>query len=69
MHGYNINDGIPSSLCSIKYITIDDAINQILSLGRGTMMAKIDIECFQITASTPCRPTPPDDELEQFNLH
>ena len=43
-HGRSINDGIPPSLCSIKYITIDDAINQILSLGRGTMMAKIDIK-------------------------
>ena len=42
--GYSVNDGIPSSLCSIKYITIDDAINQILSLGKGTMMAKIDIK-------------------------
>ena len=43
-HNHSINDGIPSSLCSIKHITIDDAINQILSLGRGTMMAKIDIK-------------------------
>ena len=43
-HGRSINDGIPPSLCSIKYITIDDAINQILSLGRGTMMAKINIK-------------------------
>ena len=43
-HNHSINDGIPSSLCSIKYITIDDAIHQILSLGRGTMMAKIDIK-------------------------
>ena len=43
-HDHSINDGIPPSLCSIRYITIDDAINQILSLGRGTMMAKIDIK-------------------------
>ena len=43
-HDHSVNDGIPPSLCSIKYISIDDAINQILSLGRGTMMAKIDIK-------------------------
>ena len=43
-HDHSINNGIPPSLCSIKYITIDDAINQIISLGRGTMMAKIDIK-------------------------
>ena len=39
-----VNDEIPPLLCSIKYITIDDAINQILSMGKGTMMAKIDIK-------------------------
>ena len=43
-HNHSINDGIPSSLCSIKYITIDSAINQILSLGKGKMMAKINIK-------------------------
>ena len=43
-HNHSINDGIPSSLCSIKYISIDNAINQILPLGKGTMMAKIDIK-------------------------
>ena len=43
-HNHSVNDGIPPSLCSIKYISIDDAINQILSLGRGTVMAKIDIK-------------------------
>ena len=43
-HNHSINDGIPSSLCSIKYISIDNAINQILLLGKGTMMAKIDIK-------------------------
>ena len=43
-HNHSANDEIPPSLCSNKYISIDDAINQILSLGRGTMMAKIDIK-------------------------
>ena len=47
-HNHSINDGIPSS---IKYITIDNAINQILALGKGTMMAKIDIKSYSLS---PC---------------
>jgi len=43
-HNHSINDGIPPALCSIKYITIDHAISKILQLGKGTMMAKIDIK-------------------------
>ena len=44
LHGHSINDGIPPSLCSIKYITVDAAINKILSQGRGSLMAKISIK-------------------------
>lgn len=42
--GNSVNDGIPKRLCSIKYITIEDAIQHILSLGPGTLIAKIDIK-------------------------
>ena len=42
--GCNINDGIPKHLCSLKYISIDDAIQKILSQGRGAMLAKIDVK-------------------------
>ena len=41
---HSINDGVPSSLCSIHYITIEDAVQKIMALGPGTMMAKIDIK-------------------------
>ena len=41
--GVSVNDGIPKDLCSLQYVTIDDAINMILRLGRGTLLAKIDI--------------------------
>ena len=40
----SVNDGIPKELCSLKYITIDDAINYIVRLGPGTHLAKIDIK-------------------------
>ena len=42
--GQSVNDGIPKELCSLKYITIDDAINYIVRLGPGTHLAKIDIK-------------------------
>ena len=42
--GSSVNDGIPSQLCSLTYITIDDAIFNILRLGKNTKLAKIDIK-------------------------
>ena len=41
---FSVNDGIPGSLCSLKYITVDDAVKQVSLLGPGTLMAKIDIK-------------------------
>ena len=41
--GVSVNDGIPKDLYSLQYVTIDNAINMILCLGRGTLLAKIDI--------------------------
>ena len=42
--GRSINDGIPKDLCSLTYITVDTAIEQIMASGRGTLLAKIDIK-------------------------
>ena len=42
--GRSINDGIPKNLCSLNYITVDSAIQHILHLGKGTLLAKIDIK-------------------------
>ena len=42
--GKSVNDGIPKSLCSMSYITTDHAISTILALGRGTLLAKIDVK-------------------------
>jgi len=41
---FSINDGIPKDLCSLTYITVDTAINHIIELGSGTLLAKIDIK-------------------------
>ena len=42
--GKSVNDGIPKHLCSLKYITLEDAVQQILTLGPGALLAKIDIK-------------------------
>ena len=42
--GFSINDGIPSHPCSLSYITVDDAIQEILKTGPGTLLAKVDIK-------------------------
>jgi len=42
--GRSINDGIPKDLCSLTYITVDKAVEHIRALGKGTLLAKIDIK-------------------------
>ena len=42
--GFSINDNIPSHLCRLSYITVDDAIQEILKTGPGTLLVKVDIK-------------------------
>ena len=42
--GSSVNDGIPSQLCTLTYVTIDDTVLSILKSGRSTLLAKIDIK-------------------------
>ena len=42
--GKSVNDGIQKELCSMAYISVDDAIQQIVTLGQGALLAKIDIK-------------------------
>lgn len=42
-HGSSINDGIPQENVSVRYASVDDAVNIIRLLGRGCYMAKTDI--------------------------
>ena len=54
-HGKSINDGIPQELTSLTYVTVDMIANRIMSMGRGTLMAKLDIKsAFRIV---PVHPT------------
>ena len=42
--GFSINDRIDRELCSLKYVSVDDAVRSILDLGLGTLIAKLDID-------------------------
>jgi len=39
--GRSVNDGIPKALCSLHY---DDAISEVVKLGQGCLLAKVDIK-------------------------
>lgn len=42
--GHSINDGIDSELAKLSYTSVDQAVAQVLKLGRGALMAKMDIK-------------------------
>ena len=42
--GSSVNDGISKSICSLSYMKVMDAVRQILKLGQGYFLAKIDID-------------------------
>ena len=42
--GHSVNDGIPPELCSLQYAKVDDAVDIIRKLGRGTQLVKLDIK-------------------------
>ena len=43
-HGYSINDGINPTMCSMEYATIDQAVRTVQSLGKGTLLSKLDLK-------------------------
>ena len=42
--GRSVNDRIEPELCSLKYISVDDAVRVVLELGLDTLLAKLDIQ-------------------------
>ena len=42
--GRSVNDGISSDLCTLQYTRVDDVVRQLLQLGPGALMAKLDIK-------------------------
>ena len=39
-----MNDGIEKELNTLSYVSLDDAVSQVRQLGKGTMMAKMDVK-------------------------
>ena len=42
--GHSVNDGVSKPLCSLSYITVDDALEEICRTGSDCLLAKIDIK-------------------------
>ena len=42
--GQSVNDGIAPRLCSLRYVTVDEIAAVAAALGRGTLIAKLDIQ-------------------------
>ena len=42
--GASVNDGIPSDRCSLRYPSLDLAIQQILKVGQDAQLSKLDIK-------------------------
>ena len=42
--GHSVNDGIVKELASLSYVTVEAIAARVLTLGRGTLMAKMDIK-------------------------
>ncbi len=43
-YGHSVNDGIEKELSSLSYVSVDEVVEQVLKLGKGTLMAKMDIK-------------------------
>ena len=41
---HSVNDGILPDLCSLRYASMQDAVNVIQLLGKGTQLVKLDIK-------------------------
>ena len=42
--GQSVNDGVDPDLCSLSYTTVDRVAEIVVGLGRGALLAKVDIE-------------------------
>ena len=42
--GASVNDGIDPALCSLSYTSVDWAVKLIVAAGRGSLLAKLDLE-------------------------
>ena len=41
---HSVNDVVEKELTSMNYVSVDDVVSQVWQLGRGTMIAKMDVK-------------------------
>ena len=41
---HSVNDGIDKDICSLRYASVDNTTKIILAMGKGTWLAKVDVE-------------------------
>lgn len=42
--GWSVNDGIAPELFSLSYASVDQPAEQILTVGKGALLTKVDLE-------------------------
>ena len=42
--GNSVNHGIAKELCTVSYTTVDEVAARVLKMGRGVLMAKLDLK-------------------------
>ena len=42
--GNSVNDGICSNFCSLTYTSVDDAVKMLQTLGKGALLAKLELK-------------------------
>ena len=42
--GHSVSDGVDPVSCSLSYATVEMAAQQVIAIGRGTLLAKLDLE-------------------------
>lgn len=40
----SVNDGICKSLCSLSYVTVVEAAQAVVGMGKGALLAKVDVK-------------------------
>ena len=49
----SVNDGIAREDCSLTYVKVDSIVDSILAMGRGTLLAKMDVTRASRSTCTP----------------
>ena len=58
LRGRSVNDGISPSLCSLRYTSVDNAVDIIMKLGQSTELVKMDLSnVYYMVPVHPCKTT------------